>query len=282
MEGIKEKEKENKRKTISKVAGTKAAKFKKIFSSQNKLSILVLPFLILALVGGAIGYYYWAQYQKMKNSPDLASQKETEILMVKVGQLMELPKDENPTVATVTDKEKVKSQPFFANAENGDKVLIFVKAQKAILYRRSMNKIINVSSVNLNQAKTGADQNSSQMQNQDQPQESSQSQLPADQGTSSDSVQETLRVALYNGSTIVGLTLKAETRINEAVDNVVVVTKQNAQNHDYENSTVVNLSGKSQDKVQAIADIFKAQVSDMPTGEAKPDADVLVILGKEN
>lgn len=67
----------------------------------------------------------------------------------KVGKLLTLPTDEQPTVATVQDKEKLKDQPFFKDAQNGDKLLIYTKAQKAIIYREEGNKLINVGPVTL-------------------------------------------------------------------------------------------------------------------------------------
>lgn len=65
-------------------------------------------------------------------------------LIGKVGQLMELPADEKPTIATVSDVNKLQGQPFFDKAQNDDKVLIYKAAKEAILYRPSENKIINV------------------------------------------------------------------------------------------------------------------------------------------
>ena len=68
-----------------------------------------------------------------------------------MGKLLALPSDEKPTVATITDVEKLKEQVFFKNAMNNDKVLIYTKAKKAILYRPSENKIVEVGAVNINQ-----------------------------------------------------------------------------------------------------------------------------------
>jgi hypothetical protein len=55
--------------------------------------------------------------------------------------------DEQPTLASVTDKSKLSDQPFFQKAENGDKILIFVQSRKAILYRPSIKKIIDVAPI---------------------------------------------------------------------------------------------------------------------------------------
>lgn len=83
--------------------------------------------------------------QVQQTDPD----SEDKQLIAAVGRLIEVPIDESPTVATVVDAEKVKTQAFFINAQNGDKVLLYTKASKAIIYRPSTNKIIEVAPVNL-------------------------------------------------------------------------------------------------------------------------------------
>jgi hypothetical protein len=75
---------------------------------------------------------------------------ETQMLVEEVGKIIELP-EEVPTIATVTEIEKVREQKFFARAENGDKVLIFTSAKKAILYRPNEKKIIEVGVVNVDE-----------------------------------------------------------------------------------------------------------------------------------
>ncbi len=61
----------------------------------------------------------------------------------KIAKIINLP-DETPVVGTVNDKEKFKDQPFFSGVENGDKLLIFPEAKKAVVYREKDNKLINV------------------------------------------------------------------------------------------------------------------------------------------
>lgn len=69
-----------------------------------------------------------------------------------------LPSDEQPTVATVSDPNKLKDQPFFAGAEKDDKLLIYTNSKKAIIYRPSTNKIINVGPIAISDS--GIEQNS--------------------------------------------------------------------------------------------------------------------------
>lgn len=121
----------------------------------NKVVVLVV-ILLLAVAGVATfkaNEYKvkldQAQAALKKGSAEQAK-KEAAALVKKVGTLIELPKEE-PSVATVADKSKIKNQPFFAKAENGDKLLLFVKAKKVILYREKTNKIIEVGTLNVNQ-----------------------------------------------------------------------------------------------------------------------------------
>ena len=74
---------------------------------------------------------------------------EVKNLVAQLSEFIVLPEDEEPTVATVTDPELLRGQPFFENAEIGYKVLIYAKAKKAILYDPESKKIVDIAPINL-------------------------------------------------------------------------------------------------------------------------------------
>jgi hypothetical protein len=104
---------------------------------------------VIALLGIAGSAYFYAQYQDIKNNPGKVGQEEVQKLVNQVSKLIVLPTDELPTVATVTDPDQLKSQPFFAHAAKGDKVLIYTNAKKAVLFDPAQNKIIEVAPINI-------------------------------------------------------------------------------------------------------------------------------------
>ena len=122
----------------------------------SKVGWLIIA-VVLLIVAAVPSYYFYNKYNKAVQSttPSATNNSDTVKLIEAVGKLIQLP-NENPTVATVSDITKLKDQPFFANAQNGDKVLIFTQSKEAILYRPSTNKIINVAPVNLGVSPTVA------------------------------------------------------------------------------------------------------------------------------
>ena len=96
------------------------------------------------------------QLASVQSNPQALVQKQSDDVISKVGLLMKLPAGETPTVAAVSDAAAASQQsPFFKNAANGDKVLLYVKAGEAILYRPSTNKIILVAPLTFNNAQAG-------------------------------------------------------------------------------------------------------------------------------
>jgi hypothetical protein len=116
------------------------------------LKLVSTVLVVFALGAGATAFAATQYPEALGLSKGQAqAQAEVDMLVTEVGKLLALPSDEKPTVATITDVEKLKEQAFFKNAMNQDKVLIYTNAKKAILYRPSEKKVVEVGAVNINQ-----------------------------------------------------------------------------------------------------------------------------------
>jgi len=206
------------------------------------IKVLVLIIIFLAIAGSA--FYFYNQNKKtltLLNNPSQATEKETKELTDKVGKLITLP-DEKPTLITVMDKEKVKDQPFFSKAENGDKVLVYTAAKKAILYRPSTNKIVEVGPVDIAPDKT-------------------------------------FKVALYNATEDTTKPDSVQASLTDKLTNLEFPIKAKAATKTND-VLVIDLVGDKKTEVDQLASILGGTVSVLPTGETKPDADFLIIIGR--
>jgi hypothetical protein len=111
---------------------------------RNPKIIIIVAILVMLAGFGAFMTY---KYLQLANNPQKILQQEQTSLVGKVGKLITLPGDEQPSIATVSDKEKLKDQAFFKSAQNGDTLLIYTTAKKAILYREKENRIIEVAPI---------------------------------------------------------------------------------------------------------------------------------------
>lgn len=190
-------------------------------------------------------------------------------LIDKIGSKMLLPENDIPTVATVTDKSKLSNEPFFARAEDGDKVLIFATSKQAILYRPSIDRIVAVSPVN--------------------PSVFDQTQK-ADQATASSNLVATptapqkLKVVVLNSTQTPGLAKKAGDLLDEELYDVI--STSNAQG-DYDTTVISSaLRGKipnsELEKIATNFDEIDPELSALPSDEAAPaGADVVIIIGSD-
>lgn len=231
---------------------------------------------ILLVVVGVIAVYIFLQYQrtqseleKLRVNPKELAAIETKKVVSQVSKLMVLPQKETPTLATVTDVNKLKTQPFFARAQNGDKVLIYAQDKKAILYRTSINKIIEVASINIGQTQAP---------------ETSKLELPqsiASPKPQQPQTSQAVKVVLYNGTKTVGITYTVEKQLKGKISNVEIIDKDNAKRDDYDKTIVIDISNKHQDIAEKLAKELSGLVGQLPEEEVKPEnADILVILGK--
>lgn len=111
----------------------------------------ILLYGILLIVLFVISQIFVVQYFD-KNTATRQAQKQAEQVISDVASIYEVPTDEVPTLATVSDPSKLAGQEFFARAQSGDRVLFYAKSKKAILYRPSAHKIIDVASLSQSEA----------------------------------------------------------------------------------------------------------------------------------
>jgi len=218
----------------------------------KKIAIIVLVVLVFGALYGFVHYY--RKYQALKADPNLEAQQEIESLQEAIGEFMDLPEGEIPSVATILDKEKLKDQPFFKNAENGDKLLVYTKAMKAILYRPSSNRIIEVAPLYIDP-------------------EDLEQQGQATQTSNS------LKVSYYNGTEIDGLSEQVEETVKSTYPDYQTIDIMNASRKDYTRTIVIDLTGNRSQEAADIADLLGGEVGGLPDGETRPDADILIISG---
>lgn len=113
-----------------------------------KRLLVVVP-TVLFVVAAGVAYSFYVQVADLKKNPQAEAQAEVKNVVEQVAKLIVLPTDEDPTLATVVDPDKLRDQPFFANAQKGDRVLIYTKARKAILYNPTSHKIVDVAPINI-------------------------------------------------------------------------------------------------------------------------------------
>lgn len=210
---------------------------------------------LLSIVGIATSiflYREWVNTKRLLANPSEASKLEVKELVGRMSKLMMLP-DEEPELATVMEEEKLKDQKFFMNAKNGDKILIFTKAQKAILYRPSTHVIIDVAPL-----------------------------VTDPQSSASGQMQSPLRIALRNGTDTIENIKKMEDTLKATVQNSTIVERTNAKVKTYKETVVYDITGSNAEVAGKLAQMIGAKVgTTLPTGETAPKADFLIILGSD-
>lgn len=244
----------------------KKGPMKKILSNKPLFigSVVILTIIITA--GVIYGVSYFAP--NATNSDPLGNNEAQELLKV-LEDIAVLPKGEVPTVATVTEVEKLAGQPFFSKAENGDKVVVFGVAKTAILYRPSVKKIISMTTIDQNAVANASES-------------ASNTQVNTIQATPSEKPK--VKVAVLNSTKEVGLAKKGGDLLDE--DKFDVIATQNAIG-EYEKTTItiVNKDAVANTDLNLITGAMSdidATTASLPADEGVPaGADVVVILGSD-
>jgi hypothetical protein len=246
-----------------------------ILKTKTTGRIVIVLFVVVLL--GLSGYFY-NQYriaQQRLNNPQQAVLDDVHALTATVGKLMILP-SEDPTVATVADVDKLKGQRFFANAQNGDKVLIYNNSKEAVLYRPSINKIVEIMPINIQVSPTPAPPTGVQAGTVT---PAAQALVPTAIPTP---VSQAYKFTLRNGTLVTGLAKRYETEVTAKIPTAQIVGSDNAKRRDYSKTTIVAVSAAAQGLTQEIAGKLGIMSGTLPAGEDAPaGADFLIIIGSD-
>lgn len=108
-------------------------------TKERVVTVLVVCVLAIALVM-VLSYGAMRAWRALFGSSTPAVHK----IVSDVADHMLLPEDETPSLATVTDMNVLEDQEFFKHAREGDMVLMYMQSRKAIIYRPSIDRIIEV------------------------------------------------------------------------------------------------------------------------------------------
>jgi hypothetical protein len=241
---------------------------------EPKPLVIILLITIVAGTVAGLTYYFTQVNTSYFGKSALSDAEEAKRTISAVSKMMMLPTDEVPTVAMVGDITKLKNQPFFNNAVNGDKVLIFNNAKKAILWRPSTNMIIEVAPINVTIATPSSATPSGNLA-------SPVSITPPSMVLTSTPVEVKIPFLLRNGTSATGLTKMYETELKSKLAGAIVVERENAINT-YDKSILVDIKGDKKDLASYIGKELGIVVGTLPIGEpVSTKADFLIILGKD-
>jgi len=217
---------------------------------------IVATLFLLACIPSAFLFVKYRQSESKLKSLASAPKDQNAKVLSEVGKLIQLPQGETPTIATVTDKEKLTNQPFFTNAKNGDIILIYTKAKKAILFDPIAKKIIDVAPLSISS--------------------------PSPSLASPSSTLAPLKTILLNGTETVGLTKKFETELKQKIPNLTVSDRDNALKRDYEKTLLIDLDNNQSEIAQKLSQDLNILLGPLPEGEiASGSADFLIIVGED-
>ncbi len=227
----------------------------------------LIPSLIVgSLVGVGLSAYLFYQYYQthiLANSiatKTVLNKEEMKRLVEEIGKIAKLPQREDPSVATVTDINKLRDQPVFAESKNGDRVLVYTNAQKIVLYDPISRKIINIAPLTAGNAQAVNNN-------------------PVPTATP---VQNQAKIVLRNGTSVVGLASKIETEIKKTFPKANITNKDNSSKENYDKTIIIVLNESAKEAAINLAQSLNGSISDLPQGEVKPSGvDILVIIGKD-
>lgn len=232
---------------------------KKTKKRKSPMKFLITAAFFLALGGLIAG---GAVYSLARQYPDVlgiatmvTEEEERKKILLAVSKIMDIPKDETPTITTISESDKENPESYFKNGKTGDKVIAYTKSKRVILYRPSENKIMDIGFMSAS---------------------ASASPTPA-------ALSKSMSIFIFNGTDTVGATRSIEAKLESIYTNFKISGRGVASKTDYPETLVVDLAGNRSEDVKKIAFDLGISVGALPEGEKAPeDSDFLVIVGSNN
>ena len=197
-----------------------------------------------AIVIVALGFGIAIHYATIKPAPSQQLQQVSSA----VSKLIILPTGETPTLATVKDVSKLNNQPIFAHAQNGDKVLVYAKAQEIYVYRPTNNKLVAVGPLILDK---------------------------------SGSPYVTSTIAILDGSGKSDSLDQMTSQVTQKFPNSTIVYKGSAPRL-FPASIIIDLTRNNQPLDEQLADTLGISTGQLPLGISAPaNAQLLIIIGQK-
>lgn len=220
-----------------------------------KLPMKAILFLVKVLiVFGGIAFLTVSYVRRnpepfgLMKGPALMKNEEKE-LVAEISKSLTLPEDEEPTVATVTDPEKLTDQFFFKDVEKGDRLLIYQNARKVILYRPSEKRVVEVGVVSVKQGENAQ-------------------------------ISTSYKLVILNSTKDANIVSSLEYKLSE-IDKNVSVTEKNSSVLTYNESFLVDVKGDKKDLASKLASGFAVKEGTMPDAEREYDADFILVIGAD-
>lgn len=242
-------------------------------------SLLAIVFLLM-LCSTIFFYIKYQEAQDVLSATSGSNAQEVAEVVRKVSRHIVLPENEQPTLATVSEVDKLRVQNFFLKAENGDKVLIYPQARKAYLYRPRTDKLIEVSPIAVGDESATTPQNSQATQlPTTQPQVTP---PPTSSLSPTPNQPQTIKIEIRNATINQGIANIARTNITSQISNIEVTRVGNANNQNLSRTTLVVMNTSKQSDLQRIAQQINAEFqSENIQGEEGSSADAIIYLGTD-
>lgn len=121
-----------------------------IFSRRTPIEKILIVFTIAAFA--VASYFTYLRIELQKSVQDVAQPVEVETdeeMLARINKVYALPKTDTPSIMYFDDINSIPQQDFFKKALPGDRLVVYEKIGKAILYRPSTKQIIEISPISI-------------------------------------------------------------------------------------------------------------------------------------